>query len=996
MTKFSSAIPSLPPGERRWLGPAPALSVIAPSVALPNDLSPESGQFERFLMTKTPQAPGWPGYDPQMAFYPQQMMNQPMQMPQMPQMPMQGYPSPRQPYNTAVTPGAQTPFLAGQYPGQPMSRTSSDVSNRPNSAIGHPPTPMTPAVNQMAANRGSNPSPAPKSSNFKVPAKKSVGIEIRDPNTGQLKTFDKSKPKIESPVPVAASTSPAPPPDASTPPSQTPSSQHVRSDSQSTKTKDEKRNDMKDAVVRRLKEAEEEEKRLKEIKEREEEEAAMAQREEQDAKAKAEVASAVPAVAKDSTSIPPNPPIIKTDDSDEDDSEPEATQTEEDAAVEQETEKPADSTSAKASTSGEPDFDDEEYWKRIEAEEEEREREQERKYQEKKAAEAEVKAKKAAEEAARLDEEMKRQEREAEALEDQKKVEPAKDDDRELFAALKKSDNAFQATQTPPANDTPAESGAATPASDASMGPPPRHATASKQKATLKPEPLKLETTKTVEAPQPSAALQSLRSARFLTAINDKTYPAAIASPNPALNSAAPMGKFRYDKNFLMQFQTVFVEKPSETWMDKVKETVGDTSETPSSARPGRGAGTMVSRTTSNRGSIVPGGHSFGNNSAFGSFSNSRTLPAGSASQARYEASLQNQRPPPAGAIRYNANAPGGFPMGFGQPMSRTASSTSMGHPASPRHNNPSHRGSGRGSKAGKRDTDKEAKTMPLTAGQDLKPIETTSSGWKPRSVGMNVNSGPPPGGDGYLAPDVVQRKVKANLNKMTPTTFDRIAAQILDIVMQSKKETDGRTLRQVIQLTFEKATDEAHFSQMYAEFCSRMLQHMTPEIRDETLDPDKQGNVTSGGTLFRKYLLNRCQQDFEAGWKSKLPDKPEGQTEEAAMMSDEYYAAATAKRRGLGLVKFIGELFKLGMLTSRIMHMCVKRLLDYEGIPDEAEVESLTSLLRTIGERLDSEEKGRPLVDAYFERINSRMNVDGIPSRLKFMLMVRFRSCLH
>ena len=89
----------------------------------------------------------------------------------------------------------------------------------------------------------------------------------------------------------------------------------------------------------------------------------------------------------------------------------------------------------------------------------------------------------------------------------------------------------------------------------------------------------------------------------------------------------------------------------------------------------------------------------------------------------------------------------------------------------------------------------------------------------------------------------------------------------------------------------------------------------------------------------------------FEAGWKSKLPPKPEGDSAEAAMLSDEYYAAAAAKRRGLGLVKFIGELFKLGMLTSKIMHMCVHQLLEYEGVPDEPEVESLTSLLKTIGE---------------------------------------------
>lgn len=70
-------------------------------------------------------------------------------------------------------------------------------------------------------------------------------------------------------------------------------------------------------------------------------------------------------------------------------------------------------------------------------------------------------------------------------------------------------------------------------------------------------------------------------------------------------------------------------------------------------------------------------------------------------------------------------------------------------------------------------------------------------------------------------------------------------------------------------------------------------------------------------------------------------------------------------------------------------MHECVKKLLDYEGTPDEAEVESLSSLLRTIGRQLDSpESKAAGRMDAYFERINATMNLPDLPSRLKFMLL--------
>jgi translation initiation factor 4G len=277
---------------------------------------------------------------------------------------------------------------------------------------------------------------------------------------------------------------------------------------------------------------------------------------------------------------------------------------------------------------------------------------------------------------------------------------------------------------------------------------------------------------------------------------------------------------------------------------------------------------------------------------------------------------------------------------------------------------------------------------MPLTAGLKLDPLQVSSTGWKPISItkpaAANVSQGT------LMDPAMVQRKVKSALNKMTPENFDRISDQILEIAAQSKEEMDGRTLRQVIQLTFEKATDEAHWASMYAKFCKKMLETMSPEIRDENIK-DRVGNVVSGGALFRKYLLNRCQEEFERGWKLQLPEK-EGddskKTAEATLLSEEYYLVAAAKRRGLGLVQFIGELYKLGMLTERIMHECVRKLVDYQGIPDEAEVESLCKLLRTIGGNLDATEKGKAMMDAYFQRIQGMIDLPGLPSRLQFMLM--------
>ncbi|KAF2097911.1 ARM repeat-containing protein [Rhizodiscina lignyota] len=477
--------------------------------------------------------------------------------------------------------------------------------------------------------------------------------------------------------------------------------------------------------------------------------------------------------------------------------------------------------------------------------------------------------------------------------------------------------------------------------------------------------------------------MQSLKSARFLEVMKEIAYPEGIKSPNPSLNVGGRGKGRQYDKDFLLQFQEVFKEKPSVDWDSKVKETVGDgstDSARPQSARTPAG----MSRQASRGGLSGMGGPA--QMGSFGAGPQGRTLPPGTTSSDRFRMSMQG---PPQG-MPQGLGSFGRPGAGFPQPpmMARNPSASGF-QPArgldSPRTG--SSRG-GRGSKkANPREEHERQAKMPLTAGQDLKPLEQSHSGWKASSLG--AVSGPAPLPGGRMPPDMVQRKVKSALNKMTPEKFDKIADDILAIAGQSREETDGRTLRQVIQLTFEKACDEAHWASMYAKFCKRMLETMSTEIKDENVK-DKHGNPVVGGALFRKYLLNRCQEEFERGWEVDLPDKPEGQSEGAVMLSDEYYIAAAAKRRGLGLIQFIGELFKLQMLTARIMHECVLKLLNFEGLPDESAIESLVKLLRTIGATMEATDngKGKSMMDMYFDRISKTMAMQGLPSRLTFMLM--------
>jgi len=325
--------------------------------------------------------------------------------------------------------------------------------------------------------------------------------------------------------------------------------------------------------------------------------------------------------------------------------------------------------------------------------------------------------------------------------------------------------------------------------------------------------------------------------------------------------------------------------------------------------------------------------------------------------------------------------------------------------------------GTGRDRTRSKRGTDSGRTSVPGNAGpimpvsmmgppmEHIAPLEISANRWVAGSTRRNGS------GVDTDSPEMVDRKVKGLLNKLTMERFDSISDQIIAWANKSEREKDGRTLIQVIKLVFEKATDEATFSEMYARLCRKMMEQISPKVQDDGIK-NNEGKPFAGGQLFRKYLLNRCQEDFERGWVAKettaaaaatkatedravkeANEKTKGE-EESELYSEEYYAAAKAKRRGLGLIRFIGELFKLQMLTERIMHECIKKLLGNVENPEEEEIESLCKLLTTVGSLLDTQ-KARAHLDVYFSRMRELTKNKNVNSRMIFMLQVSIPSLL-
>jgi translation initiation factor 4G len=806
-------------------------------------------------------------------------------------------------------------------------------TQRPNSSMGQMPAPAIPAqqIPVPPSNAVAPSIPTPGSPYHPPRTTINKAIQIVNPNNGSIVKPTPSPVNI-SPV-IVSSPGSAPSRGVSR------DSQHARNPSKSTKSDREIQEEMRANIQKKLKE-EEQKKKEEAVAKKEAEEKARLEKEEAERKLKEEEEEKARKEAEEKARI----------------------------EVEEKTRIEAEEKAKK---------EQEEEAERIRKEEEAAAAEAARLAKEKAEEEARI-AKERAEEEARI---AKEKAEEEEARIEAEKAQKLKEEEAAAKAEAEAKAKAAAEAEAAEAAEKEASTADASKATlDSESMPPPK----GNEKRKI-PHPLNLQI-KTIEPAPPSAALTALKSARFIENIGSVNYPSGILSPNPALNPAAN-GKFKYEKDFLLQFQGVFTEKPSVDWDKTMRDTVGE----PETARPStaRTPG-MGPRGSSRSGASVPPPMG-----AFGSFK--PNLPANMLTSAqRFEQSRSNTLPPNPLAAAMG----GGFSSrAGGLSLGRTASNSSLASqgitPQSPRSGNRSSRGGSRKGATGapmerseSRQGEKSSQpTIPLS---DVKPLPVSENRWKPISIGApkEAQVAPTPSEDVKLSPELVQRKVKAALNKMTPEKFDKIAGQILEITSQSKFETDGRTLRQVIQLTFEKATDEAAWSSMYAKFCKVMLESMDPNIKDENIR-DKNGLIVVGGNLFRKYLLNRCQEEFERGWKINLPPKPEGVSDEAVMLSDEYYIAAAAKRRGLGLVQFIGELFKLGMLTERIMNECVRKLLDFEGLPEDETVESLCKLLKTIGFQLDASDKSKGMMDMYFARIGRMSEDKELNSRMRFMLMV-------
>ncbi|KAM4877901.1 LOW QUALITY PROTEIN: eukaryotic translation initiation factor 4 gamma 1-like [Thomomys bottae] len=218
-------------------------------------------------------------------------------------------------------------------------------------------------------------------------------------------------------------------------------------------------------------------------------------------------------------------------------------------------------------------------------------------------------------------------------------------------------------------------------------------------------------------------------------------------------------------------------------------------------------------------------------------------------------------------------------------------------------------------------------------------------------------------------------RRVRSILNKLTPQMFQQLMKQVTQLAIDTEERLKG-----VIDLIFEKAISEPNLSVAYANMCRCLMALKVPTTEKPTVTVN-----------FRKLLLNRCQKEFEKDkdddevFEKKQKEMDEAATaEERGRLKEELGEARDiARQRSLGNIKFIGELFKLKMLTEAIMHECVVKLLKNH---DEESLECLCHLLTTIGKDLDFA-KAKPRMDQYFNQMEKFIKEKKTSFHIRFML---------
>uniref|UniRef100_A0A0R3S0Q5 MIF4G domain-containing protein n=1 Tax=Elaeophora elaphi TaxID=1147741 RepID=A0A0R3S0Q5_9BILA len=231
------------------------------------------------------------------------------------------------------------------------------------------------------------------------------------------------------------------------------------------------------------------------------------------------------------------------------------------------------------------------------------------------------------------------------------------------------------------------------------------------------------------------------------------------------------------------------------------------------------------------------------------------------------------------------------------------------------------------------RDRKRSAVSRPSIDRPNREPVKLhkAENAWKPeRNIDANQK---------------LYKNVRSLLNKLTPSTFEELSRDFLRFEVYKNKEQMG----EVINIIFDKAVEEPNFCALYSDLCKMQVVKESKESKDKS--------------KFRSALLTRCQNTFEEKRMSEINNKKtemEKETDERKkreLKIELLEMEARERRRMLGNIGFIGQLFRHELIVPRILNWCIVHLLkNHSESPDgdEESIECAVKMLESVGKLAD------------------------------------------
>jgi len=246
-------------------------------------------------------------------------------------------------------------------------------------------------------------------------------------------------------------------------------------------------------------------------------------------------------------------------------------------------------------------------------------------------------------------------------------------------------------------------------------------------------------------------------------------------------------------------------------------------------------------------------------------------------------------------------------------------------------------------------------KKIVISSKVPVKPLEKSENAWKPLKeqeldeAKQNLSH------------------LQGHLNKIAPQTFDSLSDQIIAVAGKLQEQS----MPEFAVRVFNQALLQPTYNPMYAKLCKKIILLKTG--KGEAVFPN-----------FRKHLLDNCQREFDG---VTAANEAFNKAKETSMSDDEFAKVMTAKRKMLGNIKFIGELYKLALLPVGIINHCIRYLLGQS--TEEESIECLVKLLDTCGEKLDEIQDPLAIetISGYYKTIDELSHDKRLPARPRFMM---------